>query len=225
MNRSESIAALAVALAKAQAAIKPAAKDAENPHFRSRYADLPSVWEACRKPLTDNGLSVVQMPVDAENGRVGLTTILLHSSGEFISSTVSTALTKQDAQGIGSALTYLRRYALSAIVGVVADEDDDGNAASRPAQNGAANYQSQPQQQNGSAQQQRPQGENAPSEAQIKMLRAKMRDWEMTEPQLFDWGRNIIKAANFANLTKREASALIDAMVQAEKANADAPAT
>jgi len=132
-TQSPSVTALAVALAKAQAAIAPAVKDKTNPAFKSRYADLPSVWDACRKPLTDNGLSIVQMPVDAaEPGRVALTTILLHSSGEYISSTVSTRLNKDDAQGIGSALTYLRRYALSAVVGVVADEDDDGNAASRP---------------------------------------------------------------------------------------------
>jgi hypothetical protein len=100
-----------------------------NPHFRSKYADLGAVWEACRDALTANGLSVMQMPVDVADGRVGLTTMLLHESGEFVSSTVSTPLTKNDAQGVGSALTYLRRYALAAMVGVVADEDDDGNAA------------------------------------------------------------------------------------------------
>lgn len=136
MDKSETIIELAKALAKAQGAIEPATKSSENPHFRSKYADLSSVWAACRKPLTDNGLSVVQMPVDAPTpGCVALTTLLLHISGEYISSTVSAPLTKQDAQGIGSALTYLRRYALSAIIGVVADDDDDGNAAS-PRQNG-----------------------------------------------------------------------------------------
>jgi hypothetical protein len=133
VDKSETITELAKALAKAQGQISPALKDSENPHFRSKYADLSSVWAACRKPLTDNGLSVVQMPVDAPTpGSVALTTLLLHTSGEYISSTVSAPLTKQDAQGIGSALTYLRRYALSAIIGVVADDDDDGNAASRP---------------------------------------------------------------------------------------------
>lgn len=144
-ERSETIKELAIALAKAQAQIAPASKSAENPHFRSRYADLPAVWDACRKPLTDHGLSVVQMPVDAgEPGRVALMTMLLHTSGEFISSTVSTRLQKDDAQGIGSALTYLRRYALSAMVGVVADEDDDGNAASRPMNGNGAAYQKAP---------------------------------------------------------------------------------
>ena len=133
IDKSDSIIELAKALAKAQGQIKPAVKDSENPHFRSKYADLASVWDACRKPLTDNGLSVVQMPVDAPTpDGVALTTLLLHTSGEYISSTISAPLTKRDAQGIGSALTYLRRYALSAVIGVVADEDDDGNAASRP---------------------------------------------------------------------------------------------
>lgn len=130
MNTSEQINELAAALAKAQAAIKPAAKDAKNPHFNSRYADLAGVWAACREPLSANGLSVVQMPVDSEAGRVALVTTLLHASGQWISSMVSTRLQKDDAQGVGSALTYLRRYALAAMVGVVADEDDDGNGAS-----------------------------------------------------------------------------------------------
>lgn len=141
MDKSDTIKELAIALAKAQAAIQPAIKSSENPHFRSKYADLSSVWDACRKPLTDNGLSVVQMPVDALTpGSVALTTLLLHTSGEYISSTVSAPLTKQDAQGIGSALTYLRRYALSAIIGVVADDDDDGNAASRPTEARGGTY-------------------------------------------------------------------------------------
>jgi hypothetical protein len=140
MDKSDTISELAKALVKAQAAIQPAIKDKTNPAFRSRYADLTAVWDACRGALTSNGLSIVQMPIDAEAGRVALTTMLLHISGEYISSTVSTALVKNDPQGVGSALTYLRRYALSAMVGVVADEDDDGNAASRPQANGAAAY-------------------------------------------------------------------------------------
>ena len=132
MNCSQSLSLLAAALAKAQLQIEPATKDATNPHFRSHYATLGSIWDACRGSLNTNGLSVIQMPVDASEGRVGLTTILMHSSGEFISETVSTRPAKDDAQGVGSALTYLRRYALGAFVGVTATEDDDGNAASRP---------------------------------------------------------------------------------------------
>ena len=133
MKHSESIAALAGALAKAQLQIEPASKNATNPHFRSHYADLASIWDACRGPLNTNGLSIVQFPCDGDVGRTGLCTMLLHSSGESISEVVTTRSQKDDPQGLGSALTYLRRYALAAVVGVTATEDDDGNAASTPA--------------------------------------------------------------------------------------------
>jgi len=133
MKHSESIALLAGALAKAQLQIEPASKNATNPHFRSHYADLASIWDACRGPLNANGLSIVQFPCDGDVGRTGLCTMLLHSSGEYISEVVTTRSQKDDPQGLGSALTYLRRYALAAVVGVTATEDDDGNAASTPA--------------------------------------------------------------------------------------------
>jgi hypothetical protein len=138
MKHSESIAALAGALAKAQLQIEPASKNATNPHFRSHYADLASIWDACRGPLNTNGLSIVQFPCDGDVGRTGLCTMLLHSSGEYISEVVTTRSQKDDPQGLGSALTYLRRYALAAVVGVTATEDDDGNAASTPANARAA---------------------------------------------------------------------------------------
>ncbi len=131
MNRSESIASLAAALSKAQSAIQPAVKDKVNPAFRSHYATLESIVDACRDPLAKNDLAVVQSPVDADTpDRVALETLILHKSGEWISSRVSCRLAKADAQGLGSALTYLRRYALAGMVGVTATEDDDGNAAS-----------------------------------------------------------------------------------------------
>ena len=132
MNRSESIASLAAALSKAQAAIQPALKDKTNPAFRSHYATLESVVEACRDSLAKNDLAVLQFPCDHEAAdRVALRTMLLHKSGEFVEETVSTRITKCDPQGVGSALTYLRRYSLASIVGVTTTEDDDGNAASQ----------------------------------------------------------------------------------------------
>ena len=141
MQKSDTIGELAKALAKAQAGVRPAIKDKENPAFRKKYADLGAVWDACRGALTDNGLTVIQMPEASEPGFVALTTMLLHSSGEFITSTATAPLAKNDPQGVGSALTYLRRYALSAVVGIVADDDDDGNAASpAPQQPQRANY-------------------------------------------------------------------------------------
>lgn len=136
MTRRESPArdALATALAKAQAAIRTAAKDASNPHFGSKYADLASVWDAVRAPLTDNGLSVVQEPC-GDGERVGLTTTLMHASGQFMTSTVFALAERKGPQAVGSVITYLRRYALAAVVGVAPD-DDDGNAgeAEKPAQ-------------------------------------------------------------------------------------------
>jgi hypothetical protein len=134
MRTSETINELATALAKAQAKIEAAPKDTNNPFFNKKYADLASVWSACRVPLTENGLSVVQT-ADSEAGVVGITTRLLHTSGQWIEGTLKLAPTKNDPQGFGSAITYGRRYGLSAIVGIVADDDDDGNAASGPAVN------------------------------------------------------------------------------------------
>jgi hypothetical protein len=120
---------LDAALAKAQGQIKAAIKDAANPFFKSKYADLPAVWAACQGPLTDNGISVSQWPVHSEDGRMHIVTRLA-CAGEWMRCEFSIPVAKQDAQGFGSAVTYARRFALAAAVGVVADEDDDGNAAS-----------------------------------------------------------------------------------------------
>jgi len=130
MQKSDSIAALAAALAKAQSEMGTAKKAAINPHFRSRYADLASVWEAARTPLAKNGLAVIQTSDDSERGACIITT-LVHSSGEWISGRLTLPVSKADAQGYGSAITYARRYGLSAILGIAADDDDDGNAATR----------------------------------------------------------------------------------------------
>ena len=136
MTQSDQLNELAAALAKAQGQVKGATKDAENPYFKSRYADLASVWEACREALSVNGLAVVQFPESGENRvdqgvifeTVKVVTILLHSSGQWMQSECFIPVTKSDAQGYGSAITYGRRYALAAAVGV-APEDDDGEGA------------------------------------------------------------------------------------------------
>lgn len=127
---SPAIGQLATALAIAQGEIKGAIRDSENPHLRSKYADLAAVWDACRGPLARNGLAVIQCP-DSEGPKVTLTTILAHSSGEFITSTLSLTSSRDKFDGpqvAGSAITYARRYALAAMVGI-APEDDDGEAA------------------------------------------------------------------------------------------------
>ena len=127
-TQSAELNELAAALCKAQAVMEGAKKDSSNPFFKSKYADLASVWAACKAPLTSNGLSVVQT---VENGgeKAYLVTILLHTSGQWIKSLMPILMSKNDAQALGSAITYCRRYALAAIVGVC-PTDDDGNAAS-----------------------------------------------------------------------------------------------
>lgn len=135
METSEQINELAAALSKAQGQIKGAAKDSTNPHFKSSYADLASVWEACRAALSENGIAVIQTPHTDEAGNCHVVTMLTHSSGQYVRDSFSLPPTKPDPQGYGSAITYMRRYALAAIVGV-APEDDDGNAASQGDGNG-----------------------------------------------------------------------------------------
>lgn len=127
-DQSATIGKLAFALAKAQGCMQAAKKGAENPFFKSRYADLSEVWATIRKPLADNQLAVIQTTV-AEDGKLRLRTVLVHSSGEWVESVYPVNPQKQDPQGYGSAVTYARRYALSALVGVVADVDDDGEGA------------------------------------------------------------------------------------------------
>lgn len=127
---SSDINELATALAKVQGVLEGAHKDGVNPHFKSQYATLASTWEACRKPLADNGLSVVQTFEIEPEGVVVITT-LLHISGQFMSGRLFLKPQKNDPQGIGSAITYGRRYGLAAIVGI-SPEDDDGEAATRP---------------------------------------------------------------------------------------------
>lgn len=133
MKHSEQLDKIAPALAKAQGSLKPAVKDSDNPFFKSKYADLSSVWEACREPLKANGLSVIQGH-GTEGGAHGhIWTMLLHESGQYLLGECPIVLgAKVDPQALGSATTYTRRYALAAIMGVT-QEDDDGNAAAQPA--------------------------------------------------------------------------------------------
>lgn len=127
-EQSEAINELAAALSKAQGQIKGALKDSANPFFKSKYADLASVWDACRQQLSDNGLAVVQTTCDSATG-ISVVTSLIHSSGQWMRGHLTLEPKDKTPQGYGSAITYARRYALAAIVGV-APEDDDGNAAS-----------------------------------------------------------------------------------------------
>lgn len=126
-EQSEQINELAAALAKAQGQIEGASKSSQNPHFKSKYADLASCWDACRAALSSNGIAVVQRP-GAGQGRVEVTTDLVHASGQWMRSTLAMPLAKTTPQDVGSALTYARRYSLCAMVGIAPD-DDDGEKA------------------------------------------------------------------------------------------------
>lgn len=131
MNKSESIAEIAKALSSFQGEVKQPLKDKDNPFFKSKYVPLENVVEAITEISAKHGLSFLQYPVNQES-RVGIITILMHSSGEFIETEpIFATPAKQDAQATGSVITYLKRYALSAVFGITSDQDDDGNNASQ----------------------------------------------------------------------------------------------
>ena len=132
-THSELLNELAPALAKAQAAMKAAVMDGENPHFKSRFCTLSSIMDAVRKPLADHGLCVVQGP-SASEGVAKVTTMILHASGQWIGSELALPVGERPTpQAIGSAISYGRRYGLAGLLGVVADDDDDGNVAEESA--------------------------------------------------------------------------------------------
>lgn len=191
MRTSDQINELAAASAKAQATMQPALKDMVNPAYKSKYADLASVWDACRKPLTDNGLTIWQDVTTAEgvNG-ISVTTRLVHSSGQWVEfGPLIVPLAKHDAHGVGSATSYAKRYALAAAIGVTAEIDDDGNAAvSKPngASNGATEY---------------------INEKQAADLRALISEVGETEDRFIKWARiqtlEKLPASSFANAVKK----------------------
>lgn len=132
MKNSETLKAIAPALVKAQSEMSNAVKDAKNPFFKSSYADLNSVREACIPALNKYGITVLQ-PTVYEDGKPFVQTLLLHESGEYISSLTEIICNKiNDAQSHGSGVTYARRYGLQSMCNI-GSEDDDGNAASQPA--------------------------------------------------------------------------------------------
>lgn len=140
IRQTPEIGKLGAALAKAQGAIEGADKNSANEAFRqgskvSKYSNLSAVWDACRKPLADNGLAVIQLPHTYNGQTVTLTTRLVHESGEWIESSLACHVGKPNAHGVGSVITYLRRYMLASLVGIY-QEDDDGNEASIVGQRG-----------------------------------------------------------------------------------------
>jgi hypothetical protein len=148
MSQSEIINELAAALSKAQGEMQAAIKDKINPFYKSSYADLGSVWDAARPVLSKYGLCVMQTTeLLSDRNQIVMVTTLAHTSGQWVKSYLPLNPSKNDSQGIGAAITYLRRYSLSAIVGVVCDDDDDGetSAGRGKAQNNQQPYQNNKQ--------------------------------------------------------------------------------
>jgi len=136
MTMSETIGAIAPALVKAQAEIRPIVKDSTNPAFRSKYTSLDAIMEVVRPVMAKNGLFVVQSVLDTIDGQHSITveSRVIHSSGEWIAGVVQVPVMQQTSHGFGSALSYGRRYSLSALLSLASDEDDDGNGAAQQQQ-------------------------------------------------------------------------------------------
>ena len=136
MQRSSDVDKIVPALLNAQSEMPAVTKDGTNPHFQSKYASLPSIFSACFPVLNKSDLLCIQSPGVSERGTVRLTTVLMHKSGQWIAGTLVMPTGKDTAQAVGSALTYARRYSFCAMLGIVADEDDDGNTATGKGGNG-----------------------------------------------------------------------------------------
>lgn len=137
MLKSEEINELAAAISQAQGEIENASKNSANPHFKSKYADLAEVINCIRPVFSKHGLSVTQFP-SYEGGVVSVETVIAHKSGQWMSGTISAPVSKQDAQGVGSATTYCRRYALAAAACLAQEDDDEENAIGRAKQSAPA---------------------------------------------------------------------------------------
>jgi len=132
MNKSESIQNIAKALVGFQSEVKNPTNTAENPFFKSKYAPLPDILNDVRPLLAKHGLSLLQAP-SGDGDKIVITTLLMHESGEWIETCpLILKADKATAQGAGSAITYGRRYALSAVLGISSEDDDDGNQATKP---------------------------------------------------------------------------------------------
>lgn len=199
MKTSEQINAIATALAKAQQEIRPAVKDSANPAFRSRFAGMTSIWESIREPLSKNGLSVCQDVTSNAEG-VSVETRIFHMSGQWVEfGPLTVPLAKRDAHGMGSAATYGRRYAILGALGIVSDDDDDGQAAQASAPQHAPvpqqSHQSQPAQ---SAPAASASGVALVSEKQSKLLWVKLN--KECEPEFRDQVMRSLKHSGISDL-------------------------
>lgn len=170
MEMSPTIGKLADALCKAQRSMKPVSKDAKNPFYKSNYSTLAAVIESLREPFGANGLAFIQAPEAEADGLIIVRTMLMHCSGEYIISGMPGKPVKNDPQGMGSLVTYLKRYGLQAMAGI-GSEDDDGNAASH-------GKIIQPQQDSTD-----PEGFNPKTKEHMAWFEKEMKKKEITEPK------------------------------------------
>ena len=205
--QSAEIGEIAAALSVAQSEINPAEKNATNPHLKNKYANISAIYDAVREVLPKHGLCVVQTMLPTDGTRAHVRTTLAHKSGQWFASECVMPLDRQGgAQGMGSAITYARRYSLSAILGVVADEDDDGNGAQ------GRNNKSQIEKDRAAAKANNP---SPPSDPQRKMFMSMMskkhngnRDAILDDLSKY-FGRKI---ASSNELTKAEISEMIEVL-------------
>ncbi len=210
MNKSESITNLVKSLTAFQGKMIAVKKDANNPFYHSKYATLDIIWDAIRKPLSENGLSITQT-MNLINDKSALETTLYHISGEWISGTQLVNPIKDDPQSLGSAISYARRYSLSAILGIVADEDDDANAATKPTEQkqspkpekGSDNIIDKAEDIPGAK------GEPTISAAQTKKIYASVKEKGITPDQAKAYLKKIFNKMSTKELTVSEASRLI----------------
>ena len=198
MNKSESIIEISKALATFQEEVKQPLKDADNPFFKSKYVPLENVVEAISGYGPKNGLSFVQWPKNDENGRVGVATLLMHTSGEFIEfDAVFMKADKETPQGAGALITYLKRYSLSAIYGITSDADDDANNSSGNSNN------NQPTKRKSTS------NSEPITQQQVGNLKVKTMEFAKSRDQSVDAVYQVLKISDITKLTKPQADAAI----------------
>lgn len=208
MQKSESIKNIAKALAAFQAEVKNPANTADNPFFKSKYAPLSDILSIARPILSKHGLSILQSP-SGDGQNVTVTTLITHESGEWIESEPLTLKAdKATAQGAGSAITYARRYALSAMLGISSEDDDDGNFAS--GNKGNANPVNADKKPTAAKTTKATQKTDKATPAQLKKIYATANELKVSGDEMKNMMQSHFKKDSSKELTKAEASKLIE---------------
>lgn len=219
MSKSESIKNLAISLSKFQGEITNPSNTATNPFFKSKYAPLETVLNTVRPILSKHGLSVVQAP-STDGGNITISTTLIHESGEYMEfPELSLKMDKVTAQGAGSAITYARRYAISAILGISSEDDDDGNHAeekSRPKMTANANR-AHIKKDTVDKDKQALKNSSYASESQLKFISSLMKQKEYTAESMRSYIKQHYNKESSKDLTNKEASQLIKTLQEIGK--------